>query len=53
MGVASIVEYDQILLLDAGVLTEFAPPQELLSDPGSRFSRLAATQGIYGKPEYY
>lgn len=48
--VASIVNYDRILLLDAGHIKEFAPPQELLSDPGSRFARLAATQKIYADP---
>lgn len=44
--VATIVDFDQILVLEDGHVLEYGSPQELLSDPTSRFSRLAASQGI-------
>ncbi|KAF8205875.1 hypothetical protein K438DRAFT_1963648 [Mycena galopus ATCC 62051] len=37
----------QILVLDSGSVAEFDEPKVLLSNPESRFARLAATQGIY------
>jgi hypothetical protein len=37
----------QILVLDNGSIAEFDDPAVLLSNPESRFARLAATQGIY------
>jgi ABC-type proline/glycine betaine transport system ATPase subunit len=37
----------QILVLDSGSVAEFDNPMVLLSNPESRFARLAATQGIY------
>ncbi|KAJ7364775.1 P-loop containing nucleoside triphosphate hydrolase protein, partial [Mycena albidolilacea] len=36
-----------ILVLDSGSVAEFDDPKILLSNPDSRFARLAATQGIY------
>ncbi|KAK7045035.1 P-loop containing nucleoside triphosphate hydrolase protein [Favolaschia claudopus] len=45
--ISSIVNYDKILVLDDGSMTEFGEPLELLKNPDSRFARLAATQGIY------
>ncbi|KAJ6476005.1 P-loop containing nucleoside triphosphate hydrolase protein [Mycena vitilis] len=45
--ISTIVNYDKILVLDSGSIAEFDAPQALLSNPDSRFARLAATQGIY------
>ncbi|KAJ7031487.1 P-loop containing nucleoside triphosphate hydrolase protein, partial [Mycena alexandri] len=45
--ISTIVTYDKILVLDNGSIAEFDSPQILLSNPESRFARLAATQGIY------
>ncbi|KAJ7505071.1 P-loop containing nucleoside triphosphate hydrolase protein [Mycena galericulata] len=49
--ISTIVNYDKILVLDSGSIAEFDEPTVLLSNPESRFSRLAATQGIY-HPDY-
>ncbi|KAJ6476003.1 P-loop containing nucleoside triphosphate hydrolase protein [Mycena vitilis] len=45
--ISTIVNYDKILVLDSGSIAEFDAPKALLSDPNSRFARLAAAQGIY------
>ncbi|KAJ7489763.1 P-loop containing nucleoside triphosphate hydrolase protein [Mycena galericulata] len=45
--ISTIVNYDKILVLDSGSIAEFDDPTVLLSNPESRFTRLAATQGIY------
>ncbi|KAF8171015.1 P-loop containing nucleoside triphosphate hydrolase protein [Mycena galopus ATCC 62051] len=45
--ISSIVNYDKILVLDGGTIAEFDDPLVLLSNPESRFARLAATQRIY------
>ncbi|KAJ7036384.1 P-loop containing nucleoside triphosphate hydrolase protein [Mycena alexandri] len=45
--ISTIVKYDKILVLDNGSIAEFDDPTVLLSNPESRFARLAATQGIY------
>ncbi|KAF8145129.1 P-loop containing nucleoside triphosphate hydrolase protein [Mycena galopus ATCC 62051] len=45
--ISTIVNYDKILVLDSGSVAEFGDPKVLLSNPESRFARLAATQGIY------
>ncbi|KAF8184562.1 hypothetical protein K438DRAFT_2020317 [Mycena galopus ATCC 62051] len=45
--ISTIVNYDKILVLDGGAVAEFDSPTVLLSNPDSRFARLAATQGIY------
>ncbi|KAJ7664769.1 P-loop containing nucleoside triphosphate hydrolase protein [Mycena rosella] len=45
--ISTIVNYDKILVLDSGCIAEFDDPTVLLSQPESRFARLAATQGIY------
>ncbi|KAJ7163527.1 P-loop containing nucleoside triphosphate hydrolase protein [Mycena crocata] len=45
--ISTIVDYDKILVLDRGSIAEFDAPTVLLSNPESRFARLAATQGIY------
>ncbi|KAJ6522258.1 P-loop containing nucleoside triphosphate hydrolase protein [Mycena capillaripes] len=45
--ISTIVNYDKILVLDGGSVAEFDDPKVLLSNPESRFARLAATQGIY------
>lgn len=47
--IATIIDFDLILVLDEGRLAEFGPPSGLLKDPLSRFSRLAAAQGL--RPE--
>ncbi|KAF7334709.1 hypothetical protein MVEN_02301600 [Mycena venus] len=45
--ISTIVNYNKILVLDNGSVAEFDHPRGLLSNPESRFARLAATQGIY------
>ncbi|KAJ7624899.1 P-loop containing nucleoside triphosphate hydrolase protein [Roridomyces roridus] len=45
--ISTIVNFDKILVLDNGFIAEFEEPQVLLSNPESRFARLAASQGIY------
>lgn len=36
----TILDFDKVILLDKGVLVEFASPHELLSDPSSAFYKL-------------
>jgi ABC-type multidrug transport system fused ATPase/permease subunit len=36
----TIIDYDRILVLDAGAVAEFGPPQTLLATEGSHFRRL-------------
>ncbi|QRV93386.1 ABC transporter [Ceratobasidium sp. AG-Ba] len=44
--ISTIVDFDLVIVLDDGVIVETGAPQELLSDPGSRFARLAISQGL-------
>ncbi|KIJ50860.1 hypothetical protein M422DRAFT_244809 [Sphaerobolus stellatus SS14] len=44
--IATIVEFDMVIVLDSGSIVEMGNPRELLSDPASKFRRLAASQGI-------
>ncbi|QRW07537.1 ABC transporter [Ceratobasidium sp. AG-Ba] len=44
--ISTIVDFDLVMVLDDGVIVETGAPQELLSDPGSRFARLAISQGL-------
>jgi ABC-type multidrug transport system fused ATPase/permease subunit len=46
--IESILDYDRILVLDAGKVVEFAPPKELLSQPESIFYSLAKASGVVG-----
>ena len=43
---ATIVDFDMILVMDDGALVEQGAPEDLLARPDSRFARLAASQGI-------
>ncbi len=43
---ATIIDYDLILVMDQGVIIESGPPRALLSDPKSRFTLLASNQGL-------
>lgn len=45
----TIIDFDLILVMEDGMVAETGPPAELLSRPGSKFSRLAASQGL-GRP---
>ncbi|KAG9081985.1 hypothetical protein FS749_007246 [Ceratobasidium sp. UAMH 11750] len=45
--IATIVNFDLILVLDEGKLAEIGTPQALLADSSSKFSKLANSQGIY------
>ncbi|KAG9125016.1 hypothetical protein FRC07_009301 [Ceratobasidium sp. 392] len=45
--IATIVNFDLILVLDDGKLAEIGPPQVLLATSTSKFSKLANSQGIY------
>ncbi|KAJ8702162.1 hypothetical protein PTI98_000902 [Pleurotus ostreatus] len=36
----TIIDYDRILVLDNGEILEFAPPRELLANPGSAFREM-------------
>ncbi|KAJ6536775.1 P-loop containing nucleoside triphosphate hydrolase protein, partial [Mycena vulgaris] len=42
----TIIDFDMILVMEDGMLVETGPPVQLLSHPDSRFSRLAASQGL-------
>lgn len=42
----TILDSDAILVMDAGKVAEFAPPQDLLADKSSMFSALAKQAGI-------
>ncbi|ESN92614.1 hypothetical protein HELRODRAFT_95925 [Helobdella robusta] len=44
--VNTIIDYDRILVLDKGQVSEFAPPQQLLQDPNSMFYALAKDAGL-------
>ncbi|RDW35808.1 P-loop containing nucleoside triphosphate hydrolase protein [Yarrowia lipolytica] len=43
----SIIDYDQILVLDAGEVREYAPPHELLQDKDGVFYSLCADSGEF------
>lgn len=43
---ATIMDFDVILVMDEGVVVESGTPQELLTQPSSRFASLAASQGL-------
>ncbi|TFY51002.1 hypothetical protein EVJ58_g10787, partial [Rhodofomes roseus] len=47
--IATIVDFDVILVMDDGELVEHGTPEDLLARPDSRFARLAASQGIVRK----
>ena len=42
----TILDYDKILVMDAGEVREFETPRNLLSNPHSLFSSLAKNAGI-------
>ncbi|KAJ7433880.1 P-loop containing nucleoside triphosphate hydrolase protein [Mycena galericulata] len=42
----TIIDFDLILVMEDGMLVETGPPMQLLSRSDSRFSRLAAGQGL-------
>ena len=42
----TIMDYDQVLMLDKGSVLEYAPPLELLNDEESAFRSLAEDSGI-------
>ncbi|KAJ3361533.1 hypothetical protein HDU91_003875 [Kappamyces sp. JEL0680] len=44
--IATILDYDRILVLDQGKVAEFASPQELLQNPDSIFYSLAKQSGL-------
>lgn len=46
LATATIIDFDLILVLDDGHVAELGPPDILLQDPLSRFSRLATAQGL-------
>ncbi|KAG8697376.1 hypothetical protein FRC09_007907 [Ceratobasidium sp. 395] len=45
--IATIIDFDLILILDNGEIVETGAPHDLLADPKSRFARLANSQGIF------
>ncbi|GJJ06129.1 hypothetical protein Clacol_000318 [Clathrus columnatus] len=46
--IATIIDFDVILVMDQGSIAEYGSPRELLADRHSRFYSLAATQGLVG-----
>nr|KAG5699779.1 hypothetical protein BaRGS_013499 [Batillaria attramentaria] len=42
----TIMDYDRILVMDAGEVVEYAPPQELLADEKSAFYSMAKDAGL-------
>ncbi|KAK7692905.1 hypothetical protein QCA50_004541 [Cerrena zonata] len=44
--IATIIDFDQIIVMENGMVVESGPPQELLSIPNGRFAALAASQGL-------
>ncbi|QRW07534.1 ABC transporter [Ceratobasidium sp. AG-Ba] len=47
--IATIIDFDLIIILDNGEIVETGSPHDLLADSGSRFARLANSQGIFHK----
>lgn len=45
----TILDSDKVLVLDAGLVAEFASPQSLLDDPRSVFYAMAKDAGIVGE----
>ncbi|KAG8697410.1 hypothetical protein FRC09_007892 [Ceratobasidium sp. 395] len=45
--IATIIDFDLILILDNGEIVETGAPHDLLADPKSRFAKLANSQGIF------
>jgi ABC-type transport system involved in cytochrome bd biosynthesis fused ATPase/permease subunit len=41
----TVIESDQVLVMEAGVLKEMAPPKTLLDNPASMFSQLVDKTG--------
>lgn len=41
----TIMDYDKVLVMDAGRAVEFAPPHELLRNPSSYFAKMVAQTG--------
>ncbi|CAG9768844.1 unnamed protein product [Ceutorhynchus assimilis] len=41
----TIMDYDKVLVMDAGRAVEFAPPHELLQNPSSYFAKMVAQTG--------
>ena len=50
-SIATIIDYDWILVMHEGKIVESGPPGELLSSPTTKFSSLAASQGILRRVE--
>ncbi|KAJ7028056.1 P-loop containing nucleoside triphosphate hydrolase protein [Mycena alexandri] len=46
--IETIVDFDLIIVMEDGVIAETGTPKSLLSRPESRFTKLAASQGISG-----
>ncbi|KAJ7065430.1 P-loop containing nucleoside triphosphate hydrolase protein [Mycena amicta] len=44
--IETIIDFDLILVMEDGALVESGPPASLMSQPGSKFAQLAASQGI-------
>ncbi|QRV93384.1 ABC transporter [Ceratobasidium sp. AG-Ba] len=47
--IATIVDFDLIIILDNGEIVETGAPHDLLADSDSRFAKLANSQGIFHK----
>ncbi|KAJ7092347.1 multidrug resistance-associated protein 1-like protein [Mycena belliarum] len=46
--IATIMNFDMILVMENGIIVENGPPAVLLSQPDSKFAQLAASQGLRG-----
>ena len=51
MFLATIIDFDQIIVMEDGLIVESGSPQDLLAIPKGRFASLAASQGLFGKAE--
>ncbi|KAI8610178.1 MRP-like ABC transporter [Chytriomyces sp. MP71] len=41
----TIIDYDRVLVLDAGLIAEYDQPRNLLDNPESRFAKMVAETG--------
>ena len=51
MSLATITDFDHIVVMEDGLVEESGSPQDLLAIPKGRFASLAASQGLFGKAE--
>ena len=50
-SIATIIDFDYIIVMEDGLVAESGSPNDLLALPKGRFASLAASQGLFGRVE--